>query len=456
MTDTESTPVDALVVTELRVENLLRVKAVTIRPEPGEALVVIGGNNGQGKSSILNAIAMALGGGNEAKALGITQPIRHGEEHASVSVDLGRFRVTRHWDWEDGRGKSKLVVTSPDGAVFRSAQSMLDEFLGQLTFDPLAFMRQTPKAQLSTLLPLVDLPFDLDEKERERQRIYDERTLTGRIRDLAVARAANATEPEPGSPDEEVSTEEILAEHSAARALAEERHTKAAQSEAALNYAAVADKRIESIDAQIAKLQADRATYVAEREAELANAERLSAESDAIVVPDMADIEERLAAAESTNVKVRAAAEYKAAAAEAQQRKEEYEGFTFLLAEIDGEKTRAIRAATMPIDGLTFDDKQVFFNDVPLAQCSSAEQLRVSMAIGMALNPRIRVMCITDGSLLDDASMLAVEELAAERGYQVWVERVGVGDELAFVIEDGEVVHWPGGDDDEDDGLQGG
>ena len=249
---------------------------------------------------------MALGGGAEAKALGITQPIRHGEDTASVSIDLGRFRVTRNWDWEGGRGKSKLVVTSADGGVFRSAQSMLDEFLGQLSFDPLAFMRQNPKAQLGTLLPLVDLPFDLDEKDRERQRLYDERTLVGRERDLAAGRV-KGIEPEPGVPEEEVSTEEILAEHAAARALAEERHEKATASEAALNFAAVAEKRIESIDAQIAKLQADRATFVEERETELAKAERLAAETDAIEVPDIGAIEERLAAAESINAKVRAA-----------------------------------------------------------------------------------------------------------------------------------------------------
>ena len=51
----------SVTVTELRAENFKRVKAVQLTPAPS-GLTVLGGNNNQGKTSVLDAIAWALGG----------------------------------------------------------------------------------------------------------------------------------------------------------------------------------------------------------------------------------------------------------------------------------------------------------------------------------------------------------------------------------------------------------
>jgi hypothetical protein len=93
----------------------------------------------------------------------------------------------------------------------------------------------------------------------------------------------------------------------------------------------------------------------------------------------------------------------------------------------------------MPIEGLALNEEGVTFNDLPFSQCSSAEQLRISVAMGLALNPKLKVLLIRDGSLLDEESMKALAEQAAAADAQVWLERVGDKDKCAVIIEDGAV-----------------
>jgi len=113
------------------------------------------------------------------------------------------------------------------------------------------------------------------------------------------------------------------------------------------------------------------------------------------------------------------------------------------LAAIEQAKVEAIAAADLPVKGLGFDESGVSYNGIPFPQLSSSEQLRVSMAVAMALNPKIKVLRITDGSLLDEASMDIIRQMAGDRGYQVWVEKVQETPDTkpaVVFVEDGEVV----------------
>lgn len=409
-----------------------------IRVDSADGLYLTRGYIVTHNTSVLRAIAAALGGAAGVK--GISNPIRVGEDDAEVRLDLGRFIVTRTWDAAARR--SSLTVTTSDGAKFQRPQQFLDEFLGSLTFDPLAFMRQPSKDQVATLLGLIDLPFDLDALDDEHDENFVKRTEAGREADRLAAHAASLTPPPEGTPTEEVSTEALLAEHREATAAAEAARVALGRAEQATRDADRHRERLAEIDAEMERLRVARAeTEAALLAAATANADHL-AEHESIDVPDIDDIERRLAAAEQVNAAVRAGIAFRQAHADAQAAKEEVEGLTFLIEEARGAKRRAVARAAMPIKGLSFDldTRQVVYNDMPLPQCSAAEQLRVSMAIGMAANPTIRVMLITDGSLLDGDSMAAVKAMAAEHGYQVWIERIDVGDPATVIIEDGEVV----------------
>lgn len=443
MTDNPTSNGEPLTIVELRASNVLRLRAVDITPDPDDNVVVIGGRNAQGKTSVLTAISAALGGA--AAMRGIPQPVRQGEDYAEVTIDLGRFVVTRTWDLD--RGKSTLTVTSKDGAVYPKAQTFLDDFLGDLTFDPLKFMRQSPRDQLDTLLPLVELPFDLAELDAQRAADYDKRTDLGREARRLRGTADTLIEPEPGTPTEEVDLGGLLAEHAAARSKLGERQALIDQSEAALNRAAVAEERRSALDATIERLKRELAQAETDRTeatdaiaSHTQDAEYLARQAADVEVPDLADIEDRLGRANEVNEVVRAGRDWRAAQVAADEAQAEVDALTKRIEDADERKRQGIADAEMPVHGLSFDDRQVLLNGVPLSQCSAAEQLRVSMAIGMALNPTIRIMLITDGSLLDDDSMRLVRDLAERRGFQVWLEKVGVGDPATVIIEDGEVI----------------
>ena len=141
---------------KLQAENIKRLKAVEITPDPNGNLVIISGKNDQGKTSVLDSIWFALGG---KKAIQ-TRPIRSGEDHASITIDLGDYIVERSWTADD---KSYLAVRNAQGATFPGPQALLDRLVGDLTFDPLEFASTNKSNQIDILKSAIDVPFN--EKE---------------------------------------------------------------------------------------------------------------------------------------------------------------------------------------------------------------------------------------------------------------------------------------------------
>ena len=184
-----------------------------------------------------------------------------------------------------------------------------------------------------------------------------------------------------------------------------------------------------------------------------AEAEHLELESEADAydvqqaletAPDLEAMRARLDQVEADNAKVRDNERRAAVAERLEKRRLAVEGLTASLAEIDEEKRAAIERAEFPLEGLGFAEEGVTLGGIPFAQASAAERLRASVAIGLALHPDLRVLLVREGALLDDDALRLVGELAAAHEAQVWVERVGDGDEGAIVIEDGAVISTPG------------
>lgn len=413
-------------IVKLTAENVKRLRAVEITPDGH--VQVIAGRNAQGKSSILDSIFYALGGGPAAK--GTTKPIRDGETEAHVTLDLGDLIVTRTWKGE----KSTLRVESVDGAQYKSPQAMLDSLVGRLSFDPLAFAQQDERTQLKSLLELVELPFDPADLDAERADLYERRTTVGRIGKQLEGQLAGMSKPAEDLPTDEVSVQALLAEHRAARE-AHALHGNNVREVDRLN-GGIAEtlRRIEQLEAELAQARATEA----EQRGSLYDAE-LKAEQSASL-PDLASIEKRLAEADDINRAIRAANERAEVAAKIDGERARYLELSELITALDKRKADAITAAKMPIDGLAFDESGVTYRSVPFKQCSAAEQLRVSMAMAMAMNPKLRVLRISDGSLLDSENMRLIEQMAIDQDYQVWIEVVDETGKVGVVIEDGSVV----------------
>jgi ABC-type histidine transport system ATPase subunit len=408
----------------LTAENVKRLKAVSITPD-GD-VVVIAGRNGQGKTSVLDSIWYALGGSPDKKET--PRPIRDGEESASVTLDLGDLIVTRTWKGD----ATTLKVGNKDGATYSSPQKMLDQLIGRLSFDPLAFTQQDAKTQLATLLDLVELPFDPDELNAQRKTLYDNRTVVGRDLTTLSGQLAGLPVPSEDTPTEEISAASILAEQSAHRdQLDNYRRTESALEGSQRDFN-VAENLVVALEAQLAEAKAD----VLVCQADLTHAEDRLAEK---TLPADIDFAAELAAVEETNRLVRARNAYAETYEKAAGMTARVVELTAGIAALDKSKADALAAAKMPIDGLAFDEEGVTYNAIPFGQCSSAEQLRVSMAMAFAANPEIRIVLIRDGSLLDSEGMKLIAEMAAEQDAQVWIERVDESGEVGVVIEDGSV-----------------
>lgn len=398
---------------ELRAENVKRLRAVDITPDG--TLQIVGGRNAQGKSSVLDAIWLALGGGRAAKDT--TRPIRDGEDRASVTVDLGDLKVTRSWTQKG----TSLKVESSDGAQYRSPQAMLDGLVGKLSFDPLEFTRLTAREQRDALLDLVDLDVDMDQLDAQRALLFDQRTEIGRqgkaIGDVTVDEGLSA---------EETSAQKIISKIRAAENNNREVESYREQHDTAEHRCTELAEQIRDLQERLARMEEDR---------DAAHKYLLTHARD-----DTSALEAQLATVEKTNAAIRANNQARIKARSRDDLRRAYIELGEEIAQLDEVKAQALSAARFPVDGLGFDESGVTYGGVPFSQASSAEQIRVSIAMAMALNPKLRVLRIKDGSLLDEDTLEAIRQQVADNDFQLWLERVGNADEGAVVIEDGEVA----------------
>ncbi len=415
----------------LDIRSIKKVRAVSI--QPSGALTQIKGRNAQGKSTILDSVQMALAGARSIPK----DPVRHGDASGEIVADFGEFKARRTID-EDGR--SVLVVTNADGNPIRSPQTFLDGLVGQgLAFDPCAFSRMDPKVQAETLRRLSGL--DLGAIDAERERVYAQRTALNRDHEAARARLSRLPAPAAGLPEKEITLDDVArklsdavnqkAENDRKRRTLADWKAELAGMDAAIGELA---ERIDALQKQLAGRKADRGALAAD----IAENDPLVA---ALVDPDAADARAQASKITETNQLIRARDAYQACAAEAAAVAKKCAEATERIKQLDDERAEKIRGAAMPVPGLGFNEDGVTYNGVPFAQASSAEQLRVSMAIALRMNDGLRLCLIRNGNDLDSDGLRIIEEMAEQADAQVLIERVSDGDaeDGAIVIEDGMV-----------------
>jgi hypothetical protein len=459
---------------QLTAENVKKLTAIEISPDGN--MVQITGKNGQGKTSVLDAIWWALAGTENIQK----QPIRAGSEKARIVLKLGSDKdVELIVERRITEKSNTLEVKTAEGAKYPSPQKMLDDLLGALTFDPLAFMRQDAKGQFNVLRRLVAL--DVDPEDLDRLNTADFEARTGFNRDAKAKRAqAAAIAVEPDLPpqtldesalldkiqsaaDENARIEQRRANRDAAKvkiaALTSDADRlessieadTAAIEQAAARETAIIEQQIADLTSKLAavkdraareasELKSSRATAIASARAEAGElGEKLSGAGELPAPVDISLLRSELDGARATNAKIAARDRRLAIEADAELLETKAAALTEAMDGRKQKKLEAISRAKMPVDGLSFGDGVVTYNSVPLDQASDAEQLMVSTAIAAALNPKLRVLRIRDGSLLDDDAMLRLADFANERDFQIWIERVDGSGTVGFVMEDGHV-----------------
>lgn len=397
----------------VQISNFKRIRMVEFKPE-GE-LVVVGGQNGQGKTSVLDAIASALSGTKPK----ISDPVRHGADRYETIVLTDTGLEIRQYGTREGT--YGLRVRAADGMEAAQPARFLEKFYSSLTFDPLAFSRQTAAQQGETLRRLLGLDWsELDAKRRE---LYDART--GVNREVA---AIGTVEPvDPALPELPLSLADLSDALQDANRANDERRRAFWATEEMTTAVAQWEQRLQEAKEGLANATRDLA----------------SAQAALTLLPEPVDTErlsETIRNAEGTNARIQTNNERRRALAAVETRRAQSQELTERIEGIDAEKRQMITSAAFPVLGLGFDDDGgVIFNGVPFDQAAASEQIRVSAAIGLEMAPQLKVLLIRDGSLLDDDSLAELEQLARQYDAQILIERVG-SEGAQIVLRDGEIV----------------
>lgn len=420
----------------LSASNVKVLKSVFIKPDGN--LIQISGNNGSGKTTTLDCIEMAVVGGRKLPE----KPIRTGQKKAAIEIDLGDLVVRRTFT-EAG---TALTVKNKDGAKYDSPQAILDKLVGAISFDPLEFVRQGERdtaKQSETLRKLVGLDFSA--LDAERARLYEERKMVNRELKSLESRLAAAPR-HPDAPDREESSADILKQQQNAQETNNRNATLRNTANAAkihhqgyCNTVKTLEDEIRDIEAKLKQLQGK----LTEASSSLFKAAEAAAKAEeacsGIQDVDMAPFRNRLAKIEDSNRKARENRQHADLSKQVEDKKSAAEKLDSGVKRVDLDKSNLIAKAKFPVEGLSVDeDGNILFRGLPFSQASTAEQLRVSVAIGIALNPALKVMLVRNGNDLDQTSLEMVAKMAEENDIQLWMEVIK-GGPGAVLIEGGEV-----------------
>lgn len=421
----------------LKIENIKRLVAVEITPDGN--LVEITGNNAQGKTSVLDSLWWAMKGERVIQ----TDPIRHGEEKAMIRLDLGEIVITRLFNGKgDGSYTTSLKVEAADGSRFTSPQTMLDELLGNLTFDPLNFTKMQPKEQmemLKTFVPDIDFEAINDANETD----FDERQDINREHKLLIARASGIDVPDDCPMFVDIGDLIINFRNADVHnnGIALRKENREAEKQAMVDKInQVTEKTSRAKDLRFQAAELDEQCTALNEEINTIQA-KFDTADDLPGVIDVKSIQDKLDGAKEANRLAEKGKQKAELLKEAEALKSRSDKLTEAIDTRKEETSETIKAAKMPVDGLGFGEDCIMLNNVPFNQASDAEQLKVSIRMAMAMNPRLKVLRVRDGSLLDDNSMKLLTEMADKEGYQVWVERVDSSGKIGFVIEDGRLAN---------------
>lgn len=430
-------------VVRVRVQDFTRLRVVDVEPPPDT--VQVGGKNGQGKTSLTDAIIAAIGGKRHCPP----RPIRLGADRAEILVDVGDFEVLRVFDGE----RTTVRVRSKDGAEYRSPQKRLDAMLGPC-FDPFGFTQLRPNEQRNLLLEILDLgDFDLEASEdRERAAREDRRDMNRDLKKVEAERDGIGL-PANLSPEAPDVSARVAALEAAVKAEADYQarvsdgiRIRQAANEAEAARGDVAKRAEDRIVAARKALEAAEQQAVEEVAQAEAKAKALDQEAK--------DIAAALEREEPIDIEGARAAVDEAREYESQVRQRERwreldkraecmeKDIKTLEAKIDvesDERSKVLASAGIPVEGLTVAEEGLEYRGVPFSQASQAEQIQVAVALLMAKKPRLRFLRVKDASLLDEEHLTLVQDLARNHGCQLWLETVD-RDGADLVIEDGQIV----------------
>lgn len=407
-------------INSLELENVKRIKAIKLEPSPN-GLTVIGGKNGQGKTSVLDSIAWALGGDryrpSAAQRDGSVIP-------PTLHITLSNGLVVER------KGKNAdLKVIDPDGR--KSGQQLLNEFISQLALDLPRFMEANNKDKANILLQIIGVGDKLFELERREKELYNQRHAVGQIADQKRKFAAEMVF-YPDAPAELVSASELIRQQQDILARNAENQRKRENMRTIEIKAESLQSDIDRLRAELQRLESQLTTALADLEI---------ARKDALFLQDesTAELEKNIAEIDEINVKVRANLDKEKAEDDTKEYAAQYNVLTAQLDDVREEKLALLNGAELPLPGLSVEDGELTYNGHKWDSVSGSDQLKIATAIARKINPQCGFVLVDKLEQMDIDTLREFGAWLEGEGLQVIATRVSTGDECSVIIEDGYV-----------------
>ena len=415
----------SLKINKLEIENVKRVKAVKMEPS-ASGLTIIGGKNNNGKTSVLDAIAWALGGNSfkpsePARAGSVTPPYLH--------IVMSNGLVVER------KGKnSSLTVMDPSGQ--KAGQQLLDSFVEKLALDLPKFMEASDADKAKTLLNIIGVGPKLSELEQKEKQVYNERTMVGRIADQKQ-KFADEQEYYPDAPAELVSAAELIRQQQEILARNAQRQQWKLEYDQILDRLTGTEEKIDEMKKRLRELEMQRNILEKQKREASKTPEELKMESTE-------DLERNIQQVDEINRKVRANLDKDKAEDDAREYAKQYQELTADLEQVRKEKKALLDHADLPLPELAVSDGKLLYKGSQWDCMSGSDQLKVATAIVRKLNPQCGFVLVDKLEQMDLDSLKEFGSWLEAEGLQVIATRVSSGEECSIIIEDGYGVQEAG------------
>lgn len=411
---------ESIKINKLEIENVKRIKAVKIEPTK-DGLTIIGGRNNQGKTSVIDSIAWALGGDRY-------KPSQAAREGSVIPPNL--HIVMSNGLVVERKGKnSSLKVTDPNGN--KGGQQLLNEFVEQLALDLPKFMESSGKEKAHTLLQIIGVGDQLAALEKEEKELYNRRLTIGQIADQKKKFADEQTY-YPDAPKELVSPSELIKQQQEILSRNGDNQKKREQVEAIQRQVSMLREQIEEKERQLAELKEKFEHVFHDLTIAQTSAKDLQDESTA-------ELEESITNIEEINRKVRANMDKDKAEDDAREYKDQYNALTVEITDVRQKQIDLLKSAELPLPELSVKDGELIYKGQQWDNMSGSDRLKVSTAIVRKLNPKCGFVLLDKLEQMDEDTLNEFGHWLEQEGLQAIATRVSTGDECSIIIEDGYV-----------------
>lgn len=411
---------ESIKINKLEIENVKRIKAVKIEPT-ASGLTIVGGNNNQGKTSVLDSIAWALGGEKYRPS----QPQREGSTiPPTLHIVLNNGLVVER------KGKnSSLKVTDPSGN--KGGQQLLNELVEQLALDLPKFMESSGKEKAQTLLKIIGVGDQLAVLDQQEKEMYNKRLAIGQIADQKE-KFAKEQPYYPDAPKELVSPSELIRQQQEILAKNGENQRKRDQVKKYEDSIYFLRQSVDGMKEQLA--EEERKLKEAEENLRIAQTDATELQDESTV-----ELEESIANIEEINRKVRANLDKDKAEEDAREYKNEYAELTKEIENTRNAKTDLLKTAELPLPELSVRDGELTYKGQQWDNMSGSDRLKVSTAIVRKLNPKCGFVLLDKLEQMDLQTLNEFGQWLEQEGLQAIATRVSTGGECSIIIEDGYV-----------------